>query len=102
MEVSMGSRARSPWVVSMLRTVGRVLLRPRSLGLAALLLVAVPRSAWATHFAFGTMSWERDTTFVSSTLNRYVISYELAFREDYPWPEGPPSVGDVIHDEIPI
>lgn len=51
------------------------------------------KSAEATHFLGGSLYWERDLTFVSTTHDRYTVTLEANWRWSFQWPVAYPPVG---------
>ena len=62
------------------------------LGLIFTLVLASSAPAQATHYRYGSLTWKTDAADPSGRTIRFKVSQ--AFRENYPWPGGPPSVGD--------
>src|SRR5262245_43638609 len=73
----------------------------RALALACALLVFTASNASATHLMGGTISWVHDLTFVSSTHEKIIVTFEGSFQRDpYPWTPDDPSTGQTITSPI--
>lgn len=60
-------------------------------------------TAHATHFLGGTLSWERDFTFVSATHYRYKVYFQGNWRRSFPWQLGAnPNVGQVFDNSYAL
>ncbi|GAB3741095.1 hypothetical protein GCM10027594_20890 [Hymenobacter agri] len=62
------------------------------LSLICSLLLAASSPALATHYRYGSLTWQTVASDPTGRTIKFKVSQ--AFREDFPWPGGPPSVGD--------
>lgn len=65
-----------------------------ALSLLCTLLLTAATTAQATHYRYGSLTWRQDLT-ADPSGRTIVFKVSQAFREDFPWPGGPPIVGDV-------
>ena len=88
---SASARSPSPLVSASTSPFRRLLSLVSTVTLSLLLLCLQPAAVSASHFAYGTLSWEHAPTPASP--NFYLVNFEVAFRRSYGWTPRNPSAG---------
>ena len=88
---SASTSARSPPASASASPFRRLLSLASTVSLSLLLLCLQPAAVSASHFAYGTLSWEHAPT--PAAPNYYLVNFEVAFRRSYGWTPRSPSAG---------
>jgi Putative Ig domain len=70
----------------------------KNLMLCLFFVLSITFSTEASHFRYGTISWRKDVTYVSTTHRKIIFTVNSTWRHSFPWTSGAsPAVGATIN-----